>query len=402
MNSAANTLDIAKSLLANPRILRTKPSVAWFLCQYLRKFKVRKVGDNLILHSHLPPLNSTAYGRFINEHLLRRDSGPSHAQIGLTNACPQNCTYCYNKNRSGKVMDTATIKTLIQRLKRMGVFWLGFTGGEPLLNKDIVEITRSVGEGCVVKLFTTGCGLTRELAGGLKQAGLYSVSVSLDHWKEEVHDRVRDYKGAFQTALKAVGIFQDLGDIDVGVSAVLSAEMIRNREAEEFLGFLKTLNVHEAWISEAKPSLPQLWDRAEVITEEERRQLVALQDRYNKSGEMTVNYLGHFEGKEHFGCCAGHKMLYVDAFGLVSPCVFTPMTFGDIRKRQIEEIVGEMKSHFPTEGRCFINRNYALLRKYHTSSEPLGAEAARKLMEEVQFAPYARFFQLHYGHGVAS
>lgn len=397
MNSEASTLEVARALLANPRIFTAKPSLNWFLFQYLRKFKVRKLGDRLIVHSHLPPLNSTAYGRFISEHLLRKDAGPSHAQIGLTNACPQNCAYCYNKNRSGELMDTPTIKALIQALKRLGVFWLGFTGGEPLLNKDLVNITGSVGDGCVVKLFTTGCTLTRRLAEDLKHAGLYSVSVSLDHWKPEVHDRARAYEGAFQTALKAIGIFQDLGGIDVGVSTVLSAEMLRNRETEEFLAFLKSLNIHEAWISEAKPSSPDQWDSADVITEDQRRQLVALQDRYNKSGAMTVNYLGHFEGREHFGCCAGHKMIYVDAFGSVSPCVFTPMTYGDVRKRTIEEIVNEMRSHFPTESRCFINHNYGLLRQHYRDTCPIAVEETRKLMAEVHFSPYARFFRLHYG-----
>lgn len=401
MNSNASTFEVAQALLANPRILAVKPSVSWFLYQYLRKFKIRKVGDHLILHSHLPPLNSAAYSRFINEHLLRKNAGPSHAQIGLTNACPQNCAYCYNKRRTGDLMDTRTIMQLIQDLKRMGVFWLGFTGGEPLLNKDIVRITESVGEGCAVKLFTTGCTLTRRLAADLKQAGLYSVSVSLDHWKPAIHDRVRAYEGAFQTALKAIGIFQDLGGIDVGVSAVLSTEMIRKHETEEFLAFLKTLHIHEAWLSEAKPSTPELWDRAEIITEEERRQLVALQDRYNRSGGMTVNYLGHFEGKEHFGCCAGHKMLYVDAFGSVSPCVFTPVTFGDVRTGRIEDIVREMRSRFPTENRCFINHNYRLLGQHSQGSGPLGVEETKQLMANVRFAPYAKFFQLHYGRGAA-
>jgi MoaA/NifB/PqqE/SkfB family radical SAM enzyme len=397
MNSVASTFDVAKALVANPRIITLKPSLTWFLCQYLRKFKVRRVGRNLIIHSHLPPLNSNAYSRFINEHLLVKDAGPSHAQIGITNLCPQNCTYCYNKNRSGEVLDTAAIRRLVQDLKRMGVFWIGLTGGEPLMNKEIAEIVASAGDGCAVKLFTTGCTLTKELAADLRRAGLFSVSVSLDHWKEEEHDRVRGYKGAFRAALNAVRVFQDLGGIDVGVSAVLSMEMIRGNQVEEFLGFLQSLKVHEAWLSEAKPSVPELWDQAVVITDEERRQLVDLQDRYNRQGAMTVNYLGHFEGKEHFGCCAGHKMLYVDAFGYVSPCVFTPMTFGNVRERPIEEIFAEMRSRFPTESRCFINQNFPILQKHHRGEGLIGVEQTRKLMEEVRFTPYARFFRLHYG-----
>lgn len=396
MAKSKNRIELVKALLSNPQILKTKFSINWFLLQYLRKFKPRKVGRNLILHSHLPPVNSKAYTRFINEHLLAKTDGPSHAQIALTSACPQNCEYCYNKDRKGKVMDTAIIKKVVQELKEMGVFWLGFTGGEPLLQEDIVKITESVGDDCAVKLFTTGCTLTRQLAQDLRNAGLFSVSVSLDHWKQELHDKARRYAGAFQTALKAIDIFKNLGDVDVGVSAVLSKEMIKRGEVEEFLDFLNGLGIHEAWLSECKPSVQDFWTDDQVITEQERLRLVEIQDRYNREGKITVNYLAHFEGKEHFGCNAGHKMVYIDPFGEVSPCVFIPMTFGNVREESLKKIFKEMKSHFPSEDRCFINKNYKLIQQYFRGIAPLGIQESVKVRKEACYGRRSRFFQLYY------
>ena len=179
-----NTLPLALSVLSNPRILKVSPPALRFLSAYMNKFRVRSVGDHRILHSHLPPLNSPAYSRFIKEHLILRTPGPSHAQIGLTNACPHNCACCYNRERRGQVMDTDTIIRTARELKQMGVVWLGLTGEKPLLNRDIVEITDSIWR-FAVKLFTTGCTLTRRLASDLKHAGLFSVSISLDHWLPE-------------------------------------------------------------------------------------------------------------------------------------------------------------------------------------------------------------------------
>jgi MoaA/NifB/PqqE/SkfB family radical SAM enzyme len=337
-----------RALSRNARVLMAGPRINGFLLRYLRSFRVRRVGANLIVHSHLPPLNSRAYARFIDEHLLDRTDGPSHAQVGVTNACPQNCAYCYNKGRNGRVMDSATIKRVIKELKALGVFWLGLTGGEPLLNKDLAEIIESAGEDCAVKLFTTGSTLTEGLASDLKNAGLFSVSVSLDHWREEEHDRARGTPGAFRGALRAIEIFRKNDGLDVGVSAVLSKDMIVRDEVEEFLRFLAGLGVHEAWLSEAKPSVQGFWEPGLVITEAERRKLASLQDRYNRDGRITVNYLGHFEGREHFGCNAGRKMVYVDAFGEVSPCVFVPMTFGNVGELPVREIVAGMRLHFPS------------------------------------------------------
>jgi MoaA/NifB/PqqE/SkfB family radical SAM enzyme len=396
MSRITNRLALTKALLSNPQILKAKPSINRFLLQYLRKFRAVKVGNNLILHSHLPPVNSKAYTRFIEEHLLSKIEGPSHAQIAVTNACPQNCEYCYNKDRKGKVIDTETIKTVIRDLKEMGVFWLGFTGGEPLLQKDIVKITESVGDECAVKLFTTGCTLSEQLARDLKNAGLFSVSVSLDHWKAEEHDKVRNYPGAFQTALKAIEIFKNIGGVHVGVSAVLSKDMIEKNQVEDFLDFLIGLEIHEAWLSECKPSIAEFWTDDLVITEQERLNLVELQDRYNKEGRITVNYLAHFEGKEHFGCNAGHKMVYVDPFGEVSPCVFIPLTFGNVRDTSVRTIVKEMRKFFPSEDTCFINKNYGIIQKYFKGNAPLGVSESVKVVEEACFGPRSRFFTLHY------
>jgi MoaA/NifB/PqqE/SkfB family radical SAM enzyme len=396
MVKKAGRLRVAASIASNARMIAAKPSVNWYFCQYLRKFTVIDVAGNLVVHSHLPPLNSKAYKRFVDEHLLTKHAGLSHAQIGVTDLCPQHCDYCYNKGRTGSAMETETVLNTIRDLKQMGVFWLGLTGGEPLLNKDLVTIVEAIGDDCASKLFTTGCGLTKDLAIDLKEAGLVYVTVSLDHWKEEEHDRVRKYKGAFQTALKAIKTFQDVGGLHISVSAVVSKEMVRQHQVEEFLHFLRGLEIHEAWLSEAKPSVEQYWDASLLLTEKERNELVTLQDSHNKRGGMTVNYLGHFEHACHFGCTAGHKMIYVDAFGEVSPCVFIPMTFGNVQNRSLQEIVDNMRRLFPSESKCFINKNYELLQKHFSGTSPIDQRESEEIMNEVEFGPYARFFDLQY------
>ncbi|MGZ5495417.1 MAG: radical SAM/SPASM domain-containing protein [Candidatus Aminicenantales bacterium] len=381
-------------LWRNPHMLKVRPSLSLFFLDYMRKFRVRKVGENLILHSHLPPLNSPAYSRFIREQLIEKREGPSHAQVGLTAECPQRCSYCYNRERKGQAMDSAEILAVVRELKRLGILWLGWTGGEPLLNKDIVRLTEEASDGCAVKLFTTGSTLTPGMARDLKAAGLFSVSVSLDHWTPEVHDRNRGVDGAFATALRAVEIFRNVDGLHVGVSAVLSRDMIRQGQTDEFLGFLEGLGIHEAWLSELKPSVQAFWNDGNVISEDERRGLVRLQDRYNKRNGMTVNYLGHFEGREHFGCNAGRKMIYVDAFGEVSPCVFTPMTMGNVRDRPLAQIVRDMRERFPSEESCFINKNYRSFQAHSKGAIPIAREDAFEMLENVTFAPMSKFFKL--------
>lgn len=394
MARPAGKIAVLKALASNPRILRARPRTIGFLYRYMRGFRIQRAGRNLILHSHLPPLNSKAYGRFVDEHLVARSEGPSHAQVGLTDRCPQKCLYCYNRGRKGTPMDTATILRVIRELRDLGVFWLGLTGGEPLLNEDIVGITKAASRDCAVKLFTTGCGLTPDLADGLRDAGLFSVSVSLDHWEEEMHDRSRRYPGAFRAAMRAIETFQAAGGIQVGVSAVLSKDMLRPERTEAFLGFLDGLGLDEAWLSEAKPAIPELWTDEMPITEAERRGLAVLQDRRNRRKGMTVNYLGHFEGADNFGCNAGRKMIYVDAFGEVGPCVFAPMTFGNVRDAPLSEICAGMAGHFRPGRTCFMTKNFRLFQGRGPGRLPLPREEAVELMKAVRFGPPPEFERL--------
>ena len=396
MTSLQNKIALIKAIMANPQIIRVKPSLNLFLAKYMGKFNLLNIDGRLVIHSHLPAMNSKAFTRFIDEHLLGRSPGPSHAQISVTTACPQNCAYCYNRNRGGQQLDTNTIKQVITDLKKMGVVWLGLTGGEPLMNKDLVEIVRCAGDECAVKLFTTGTGLTPQLASDLAKAGLFYVSVSLDHREEEVHDRIRGRQGAYKTAMNAIDIFKKTKGMHVSVSAVISREMIRTNQVEEFLQFLIDLDIDEIWLSESKPTGEAFWHEEAVITEDEKAGLIRLQDRYNRKGKPTVNYLGHFESSEHFGCSAGHKMVYIDACGEVSPCVFTPITFGNVRDKSIQDIFAEMKCYFPSENRCFINKNYPLLRRYYRGKAPICKEDTLRLMKEVHFDPLSKFFQLYY------
>ena len=182
----------------------------------------------------------------------------------------------------------------------------------------------------------------------------------------------------------------------MGVSSVLSRQMIRDGEVEELLAFLEGLSIHEVWLSETKPSVEAFWSDDLVIDENDRLGLVRLQDRYNrKKASFTVNYLGHFEGREHFGCNAGRNMIYVDAFGEVSPCVFTPMTMGNVRDRPLAGIYADMAARFPSEGCCFVNRNYRLFQRHSAGRLPLPREAALGLMDQVRFGAPSRFQELY-------
>ena len=84
-------------------------------------------------------------------------------------------------------------------------------------------------------------------------------------------------------------------------------------------------------------------------------------------------------------------MIYIDAFGETGPCVFIPMTFGNIRDIPVSQIWNEMRGHFPSEGQCFINKNYNILKKHNTGQIPLSRTESLEMMKEISFGGMSRF-----------
>jgi MoaA/NifB/PqqE/SkfB family radical SAM enzyme len=126
------------------------------------------------------------------------------------------------------------------------------------------------------------------------------------------------------------------------------------------------------------------------------------QDRWNRAvragqGDVTLNYLGHFEGAEQFGCNAGRKMVYVDPFGEVCPCVFTPFSLGNLRDRPLGAIVAEMKHRFPSGDRCFMNRNWPLVAALSGGRLPMDGGATQALVEQADFGGLSAFNERYLG-----
>jgi MoaA/NifB/PqqE/SkfB family radical SAM enzyme len=394
---------LVRTLAAAPAVLRVPPRLSAFLARYLSTFPLVDVGGRLVLHSHLPALDSPAYARFVRLHLLDRIEGPSHAQVAVTHACPQRCPVCYNRDRGGDPLHVDEIRRVIEDLIGAGVTWLGLTGGEPLLRRELTALV-ALGRGrAEMKLFTTGMGATRQRAEELADAGLGSVSVSLDHCDEAANDAGRGYPGAWRAAVSAIDAFLATGRLHVGISAVLPRDALQGSGAiGRLLELAGRLGVHELWLSEAKPAVPSLWDPALVLPEEERLAVAAFQDRWNarvrreKRG-VTLNYLGHFEGAGQFGCNAGRKMVYVDPFGDVGPCVFLPCSAGNVRERPLGEILGDMWRRFPSGDRCFANQNWAVLRDCSGGVLPMPPARTAAMLDRIERRPLSAFNDRYYG-----
>jgi len=108
-------------------------------------------------------------------------------------------------------MDTVASKAFIYDLAEFGVPVLMFSGGEPLLRKDLFELASLAKEqGLRLVLSTNGTLLTQRVAREIHRIGFAEVGISLDGIGAN-NDRFRGREGAFHSALCGIRNCVSLG-----------------------------------------------------------------------------------------------------------------------------------------------------------------------------------------------
>lgn len=124
-----------------------------------------------------------------------------------TRQCNLSCVHCYASARNHKSpgeMDTAAGKTFIHDMAEFGVPVILFSGGEPLLRKDLFKLADFARQqGLRIALSTNGTLLTGKIAERIRNIGFAEVGISLDG-TESNNDRFRGRNGAYQAALDGI------------------------------------------------------------------------------------------------------------------------------------------------------------------------------------------------------
>lgn len=151
------------------------------------------------------------YGRHssrLPSHLLQFSEDKRPVVImNITRRCNLHCVHCYSGsdgNAAPDEMTTAELHRVLDDLAEFGCPVALFSGGEPLLHPDIVELARhAVSAGMRAVISTNGTLITPETAERLATVGLSYIGTSLDGGME-IHDRFRGVAGAFDRALQGL------------------------------------------------------------------------------------------------------------------------------------------------------------------------------------------------------
>jgi len=162
----------------------------------------------------------------------------TNLRISLTSRCNLRCIYCHAEGEVNpkEQMSTDEIAELMRVGAQFGIRSVKFTGGEPLLRQDLVDIIRSVPPGIESSLTTNGTLLAPKAA-DLKEAGLARVNVSLDTLRPERYRRITG-KDCLEDALEGIDAAIRVGLTPVKINMVL-LDGINEDEIDDFMAFVR-------------------------------------------------------------------------------------------------------------------------------------------------------------------
>lgn len=275
-------------------------------------------------------------------------SAPLYVVWEINRKCNARCIHCYTA--SGPDADEEGMLTaeelwnVADQLSQAQVIHVGLSGGEPLLRRECVELVERLSAGgVIVSLATNGKNVTPTLAHRLYRAGLDSVTVSIDSYRADLHDSIRNCKGLFAAAIHAIHVFQEA---KVGVVVGMTAMQANFRELEEFVEFLLEQGISSLNITGFVPvgRGRREHDLSGLELRDFLTEAIQLQHRYQDEiaimwHDCRFTLLDKQLVNQSFkGCGAGNTTARITFDGHVTPCSTLPISAGNLRHAKFYDI----------------------------------------------------------------
>ena len=270
-------------------------------------------------------------GYFYRKGVLRRPV-PFYISLAVTNRCQGRCVHCYSFGQRAEErpeLTTEELKSVIDQAARLGIFQVIFTGGEPLLRKDILELVRHARRrGLLTRLNTNSLLLDRETAASLKEAGLGQCALSLDDHDPETHDRMRGLPGHHARTLENIRMLRDLG-IYTLANVYVSKRHLESGP-EKTIALALEAGAHGIVILPAVASGRWEDEFDQAMNAEGMERVRGLQTWTTvqteiSSGRSLCDSLRRF-------------VLYMTAQGDLTACPFTPYPLGNVKDHPLEDV----------------------------------------------------------------
>lgn len=261
--------------------------------------------------------------------------------LNYSNKCNFTCPHCFTKSGAGEFGETKLsledVKRLADEADAMGAYEIDIQGGEPLLNPDLFKILEAIGpDRFYIYVTTNAWFLDDAMAGKLAGAGVDRVSISIDAFNAEDHDRFRNKQGSFERCIRALEYVQNAG-MKAYVNIVVGHYNAQSDELKEFVSYIEENN----WgivFNCASPCGNWKGNYDVMLTEEDSSVLEEMKKNNSDIIRDLWNFLNPNDPKLVYGCPAVN-WFYVTPLGDVLPCPYIHVKLGNIKEESLENIL---------------------------------------------------------------
>ena len=279
--------------------------------------------------------------------------GRRTAIFALLPTCNCECVMCDMWKQAKTRISLETAKQVLDFLSENGFVGTYFTGGEPTLHPDLVEIVRYASSLGMFSSMTTNGTASHKVIRELKQAGLRMLSVSLDHWDDSVCEKIRGFKDIKKREEATIRFAKEI-DLNVYALAFLNPILIRdgvehlieyvNSQLEVPFGFCYPtscdLNSYKLGGLITEEMISANADRAVETIMEMKKKGYEIANPFQYIHEAIR--FGKNEPPEHY-CKGGEYVVYIDWRTNVYPC---------FRKAKLFNIASGGTPHFLKNVQC--------------------------------------------------
>ena len=136
-----------------------------------------------------------------------KPSAPYRMDLAITYRCNNDCLHCYNaRPRDYPELSTEHWHNILDKLWKIGIPHIIFTGGEPTLRDDLPElIAHAEQNGQITGINTNGRRLSDpNFVDSLVKSGLDHVQITLESHNPEIHDAMVNAHGAWKQTISGL------------------------------------------------------------------------------------------------------------------------------------------------------------------------------------------------------
>ena len=311
---------------------------------------------------------------------------PSDISLDITLKCNLRCKHCYAE-ASALREDPLSMKDYLRILKDVrdaGVLKVVFTGGEPLVQPDFFKLLRFCAERfIIVDIATNGYGMNEDIAKEIaslsgQSRALITARISIDG-KPETHNYIRGKKDSWEKAVNAIKLLSNNGLL-TNVSMTINPLNIDDIEyvikiAKQSGAIRFSVGMTIA-IGRAKN------ENFEITKEQKDFVTSKLSDLSSKYASSTfivrpwmkASDIELISEKGPIDCGAGYRILAIDAYGNLKPCITLPYYFGNVIENGFKRLLMSPLPGFffnlrwPTPEMCGNCENFYMCRECHAAA----------------------------------